>query len=239
MVSLFFHKKNRNFNLSENPDLSRGLGIGTIQNDVNDVYLNLSNLSKQDWKKRLLSNQGLFHKVIRDIKTGSINYVGPRIMGSYENMDFGGDMFLTELMVFEEHATKEQKMFFELLLKNRPIRAREYVLTVINAIDTWKKDVKQLNDLYIFLEQENEQIKKEGEIVKSLLRFRDFDRARMKKHMNNILRDLGIINKIQEIDFDILNLIKKIKETEKVLEFKNRLGDYLKQLKKNMPFLFD
>ena len=181
----------------------------------------------KDWRRLINSNRSLFRRI-----SSNYRFAGPTL-GS--NGKIVGDMLVSETSFFNMHATDEQVEFFDMLNKINKIKAREYLLTIIGAIDKWREDVSILRRIIILLKEEYVSAEKRLSIIKKEEESILLKNAPeiLKRHLPNIFKNL-------ETDFKSFDeMIIRIKE--EMARFGKEvvyLENYLNSLKKEMPFLF-
>ncbi len=189
-------------------------------------------VSYAEWKKYLSSDSGLFKRIPSP-------YYG-QVVGPYMNDDgsFQGDMEATEQMLFQMHASKYQRKFYESLSKKDAIKAEQYLFTIIGAIDPWKKDIKELQKLDEYISGRHDALEKEDKLLARLEHTEPklFQRIPelVYKHFGKDLDDLRSRFK------NVTDLHQQVRELiSHMMTFDGKITAYLKKLKKEKPFLFE
>lgn len=182
-----------------------------------------SKCSKKEWEKALNSNENYFKKL-----NLQKYIVGPKLS---KQGNIIGNAFVTETMLFYSHANEEQQKFYEILSKLNPTRARHYLLTIIDGLSIWKEDVKILNHLNNALKQELYKLEKEH----IELRHEEERLKKLAKNLNELIGE-NFLKEDYKTMHDLVNDL--IKKEEYLAMIKEKLNKEIKQLKKDMPFLF-
>ena len=92
-------------------------------------------LTRDEWKRLLNSNNGLFKRA----KKAPKSVIGPTLT---ETGSLVGNMMAMEAVAFENVANDQQHKYYKELAKVNPKAAKEYLLTISGSINIWKKDIK-------------------------------------------------------------------------------------------------
>lgn len=186
--------------------------------------------SDHEWKKHLFSGEGLF-KVLYPFPPRNI--IGPRFVS---NGSIQGDVFSMESIAFEQKASEPQKRFYNLLLNNNPVRAKHYLLVVINGLKLWKKDIDALRTLLHHMKKgESELRKEERDIIDHFTAdgiLSHIPRALM-KHLPHIFERISAdCQSFEKMVADVEAAVRELHNDENIIE------TYLHDRKKDTPFLF-
>jgi hypothetical protein len=188
----------------------------------------LGKLSEHDWEKMLDSDNGLFKR----------NNHPPRFVIGPQLTDSGkitGDAFTMEVMAFMQHSTKDQQEFAKELSKANPVAYRQYVLVISGSFVLWKRDIRWLRIAYRYLRKEEHLLEEEEHLIEKQKReLASFHIPRaLKRHFPALFSDV----ELEGNDLDAM--FEKIRGLEhKVHDEEDYLGDYLKHLERDYPFLF-
>lgn len=187
-------------------------------------YGRLGRKSRQEWKLLLASNRDLFAKI-----SSAVNAVGPNLDSQGKVI---GDTLSIEYTYFLKYASTEQQEFYEELEKVNPAAAREYLLTITNALELWKRDVRWLQLALYYLKKEERILKQEAAVMQQ--KSQQFPQV-IKRHFPQLFSDL---------EFSGLNVEEMLQKIKKVLTGfiepeEKYLEDYLLKLQLEMPFLFE
>lgn len=181
----------------------------------------------KDWRRLINSNRGLFRRI-----SSNYRFAGPTLDSDGKIV---GNTFGYENSIFNMHATDEQIEFFDMLNKINEIKAREYLLTIIGAIDKWKEDVSILRRIIPLLKEEYVSAEKRLSIIKKEEESILLKNAPeiLKRHLPNIFKNLE--TDFKSFDEMIIRIKEEMARFGKEIPY---LKNYLNSLKKEMPFLF-
>lgn len=189
-------------------------------------------LTSKQWKESLSSNEGLFKRI-------AVPYYG-HVVGPYvtESGQIQGDMEAAEQTLFHMQAAPYQQEFYDSLRKDNPLAAEEYLFTIIGATPVWKKDIVDLETLDKVLHTEQDTLKKDDSILYELKKSEPelFQRLPelLYKHFASDFNHLK--ERFSEMS-DFQSHVKSLLEHLTTLEHK--ISSYLKQLRREKPFLFE
>ena len=202
--------------------------MGRLEETVQQ-YGRLGVLSSSEWRQQLADSRNeLFYR-----QNGvSVAVVGPTLDTSGR---VTGDAFAMETMHFMGIARPGQKDFYQELLENNLVAAKEYLLTISSTLDRWKKDVKWLNVALQYLHSESEFLRHKQTFIQQENGYSSkmFPEA-LKRHFPQLFYD---------IDFTGLSLPRALQRVKQLLEEhvprERYLEDYLTRIHQEMPFLFE
>ena len=186
--------------------------------------------NEKDWNEALADEKNPLFKINRNPKP----LTGPRISGPKV---MSGDLFFMEETAFYGCATPNQQEFYDLLKKINPIKAKQYLLTIIDALDLWKKDMEIIEETLRALNQESSSINKEIEQLLEKLNYAEkmnIPKA-LKKHIPEHMFDIDITEEHVKGASSVLTaaIINQLEPKRRYLQ------DFLEIKKKDMPFLFN
>ncbi|MBN1376845.1 hypothetical protein JW949_00770 [Candidatus Woesearchaeota archaeon] len=181
------------------------------------------------WEANLHSNKGLFQ--IRGNSSNKI--VGPK-MDSSGNII--GDLMAYETAYFYSVADRDQIRFFEILQKENPRAAKEYLLVIAGGLRKWREDIKWLQLALKYLQKKERMLEKEERLIKEDEELNSFTQnipSVLKRHFPQLFLEQNLHN------LDFIRLLEKIELTlRKDKEEEKQLENYLNKKREEMPFLF-
>lgn len=202
-------------------------------------------MNHKKWLKYLYSDKGLFKR-----HNGAAQIVGPSVT---DDGSITGDVFSMETMTFGMKCSPEQMDFYQALLKENEVRAQEYLLVMIEALDKWKDDMVKIQNFIDSVEKGEKIIEYEEDILKlenDISGVSDNPVETVKsvmKHFPGIVGngfDLGRFLNTSTLDevreYGVKKYLDVLKSAEKTLKDKvKHLKDYVDQQKRIRPFLFE
>ena len=194
-------------------------------------YGRLGKLNRDEWKKLLNSNKGLFKRV----RAAPPTVIGPTLD---EDGRVVADLMVIEIESFMKVATTDQREFYEELERVNPKAAKEYMLTIGGSIKRWKEDIKWLRVLQRYLKKGEDILKEEETLVTKGIKLQELFYIHLppvlKRHFPPLFGDLNVEN------LNLDELLDRIRSAEKkVSSEEHYLDGYLKKRKREMPFLFE
>lgn len=192
-------------------------------------YGPLGELTREEWKRCLESNEGLFARIERELPDV---FPGPVLNREGEvRGDFGGG----EVMYFIQHSTSEQDNFLVKLLEYNLAAAHEYIITMIGLHERWQQDIRWLRiALHYFKEEEHKLQEDERRLLQGENPLPLHFSEALKRHYPEHFRD---------IDFGGLAPTEALALVERTLAGVSKkeanLEKYLEETKKVLPFLFE
>ena len=181
--------------------------------------------SEKEWNSAITSGRGLFKR----LESIPSNIKGPQLArgdiqgdtGAMENMDLG-------------LCSNEQQKAFDELQKQDKKKAWQFLFTITNADIVWKKDIKDLKDLLVHLQIEQNELMNEEELIKKAEKIRDKMDPLIEMHFPGEFTKLreGLTD-MHEFASDIESAVAHFKEIE------SRIKEHLAAIKKGFPFLFE
>jgi len=144
-------------------------------------------ISESEWKRKLASDEGLFKRIKYHPP-----YLGPQIKAEENENEkaelvIEGDLLWMEKAALE-HATPFQRNFYDELEKADPEWANEYLLTIVNAIEKWKEDIKILENFISMLKEEEHIFEEEEYKVRNVEELRKKLPSVIAKHLPNYFK---------------------------------------------------
>ncbi|MBI2666607.1 hypothetical protein HYX13_03270 [Candidatus Woesearchaeota archaeon] len=207
-------------------------------NSEKQPYGFLGELTREEWKQLLHSNEGVFKRCEAPEQTTGIRLDYAHL----EKGDTGRGDACKEILYFVFHkATSEQQEFYWALgiveqpNSNAPA-SLEYVLTMLGSLERWKEDVRWLVKAKNYLHTEEKILEYDSRQVaygKKVLSIRV--PPVLKTHFPHLFHDVDFTGLSQEETLEKITqvLTSEVEPEEKYLEI------YLENLQKTMPFLFE
>ncbi len=194
-----------------------------------ESYGPLGELTREEWKRRLESDEGLFRKITEEPP--------PQISGPILNEQgtVDRDQLFLETSYFTYVADKRQTNYYIELLSSNSSAAREYLLTVTKLKERWKEDLRWLQIALFYQQEKDQRLHQDENLLKEKghalpIRFPEA----LKRHYQKLFQD------IEFTGLSAQETLKEIKETLQDEEQEERyLEDYLRWAQQEMPFLFE
>ncbi len=179
----------------------------------------------KNWNKLIYSNSGIF------TQHQTNGCIGPRMD---ENGHITGHAMIMESTQFGLVADSEQEIFANFLEQKQPFRHKQYILTIIGAINLWKTDIQNLIQIHQILTSEENQIISEINLIQKTLKNLKADTSKLETIKRIKLSNIQQLIENHHHEEKILQShIKKIKEEIEEIE------RFLKETQDEMLFLFN